>query len=121
MNAKDLDPAEAAAQAAVAQSAAAAADRLPEVDPSEVMAPAEGPLGQPAGPSLTAEDQKKYGNRLTATYMRLRKEKKVRIRIPVQHGDEVVIINGARFNIKCGEPVEVPESVAQILEQSEII
>lgn len=49
-------------------------------------------------------------------------EKKVLIKLPIDFNskeDEVVTVNGRRFLIKRGVPVEVPESVALILKQKE--
>lgn len=50
------------------------------------------------------------------------KEKTVRIRLPIERDnkeDKVVWVNDRRFLIKRGVPVDVPESVAEILENEE--
>ena len=50
------------------------------------------------------------------------KEKTVRIRLPIERDnkeDKVVWVNDRRFLIKRGVPVNVPESVAEILENEE--
>ena len=50
------------------------------------------------------------------------KEKIVRIRLPIERDnkeDKVVWVNDRRFLIKRGVPVDVPESVAEILENEE--
>ena len=50
------------------------------------------------------------------------KEKTVRIRLPIEKDnkeDKVVWVNDRRFLIKRGVPVDVPESVAEILENEE--
>ena len=49
-------------------------------------------------------------------------EKKVKIRLPLTRGgrtEEYVAVNGHSYLIKRGETVEVPESVAEVLEHSE--
>lgn len=51
-----------------------------------------------------------------------KKEKTVRIRLPIERDnkeDKVVWVNDRRFLIKRGVPVDVPESVAEILENEE--
>ena len=51
-----------------------------------------------------------------------KKEKIVRIRRPIERDnkeDKVVWVNDRRFLIKRGVPVDVPESVAEILENEE--
>lgn len=50
------------------------------------------------------------------------KEKIVRIRLPIERDnkeDKVVWVNDRRFLIRRGVPVDVPESVAEILENEE--
>lgn len=50
------------------------------------------------------------------------KEKTVCIRLPIERDnkeDKVVWVNDRRFLIKRGVPVDVPESVAEILENEE--
>lgn len=54
--------------------------------------------------------------------MATNKEKTVRIRLPIERDnkeDKVVWVNDRRFLIKRGVPVDVPESVAEILENEE--
>ena len=51
-----------------------------------------------------------------------KKAKTVRIRLPIERDnkeDKVVWVNDRRFLIKRGVPVDVPESVAEILENEE--
>lgn len=53
-----------------------------------------------------------------------KEEKMVRIQLPIEFGnkdqeDKVVWVNERRFLIKRGTPVDVPESVALILQQEE--
>ena len=51
-----------------------------------------------------------------------KKEKTVCIRLPIERDnkeDKVVWVNDRRFLIKRGVPVDVPESVAEILENEE--
>ena len=50
------------------------------------------------------------------------KEKKVKIRLPrlrKDQGDEIVGVNGKLYQIKVGVTVEVPESVAEVLQHRE--
>ena len=54
--------------------------------------------------------------------MATNKEKTVCIRLPIERDnkeDKVVWVNDRRFLIKRGVPVDVPESVAEILENEE--
>ena len=49
-------------------------------------------------------------------------EKKVKIRLPLtrtETKDEYVAVNGKSYQIKRGETVEVPESVAEVIQHSE--
>jgi hypothetical protein len=50
-----------------------------------------------------------------------RKQKRVMIRIPKEAGETSVQINGYGFQIQPGVKVEVPQQVADVLEEAGII
>lgn len=68
---------------------------------------------------------KVYEEARMSTKELLDKQKKVSIKIPLLDKDDKepvpVIINGYQYFIKKGERVEVPESVAKVLEDAGII
>jgi hypothetical protein len=45
----------------------------------------------------------------------IRAQPTTKIRVPKVMGPQVVVINGARFNVPCNVFVEVPEQVAEVL------
>ena len=70
---------------------------------------------------LTEKDMQKIEKETGAA---LKKEAKVRIKIPGDplnkndHSPVPVTINGYRYEIKRGETVDVPETVAKVLERA---
>src|SRR5690242_4098724 len=76
--------------------------------------PAEAAVGD--GPEVAAQQ-----SRIDEMRAHFAKQPKVRIRIRKEEGDQTVQINGYTFWIKAGERVDVPEQVAQILEDAGLI
>lgn len=72
-------------------------------------------------PAATQSDQHNYDTKIERTRKALDKEPKVRVRIPKNLGPQTVIVNGARFNIPANLHVEVPQSVANLLEGAELV
>ena len=72
-------------------------------------------------PATTQSDQHNYDTKIDRTRKALDKEPKVRVRVPKALGPQTVIINGLRFNIPANLHVEVPESVARLLEGAELV
>lgn len=51
----------------------------------------------------------------------LHKQRRVRIRIPKEQGEQTVQINGYTVQIMAGVAVEVPEQIAEVLQDAGII
>ena len=69
-------------------------------------------------PEITPEMMVSAAAGVDAGFAAIRKQAKVKIRVHKSQGPQVVIVNGARFNVPCGVFVEVPEQIAQILADS---
>lgn len=69
----------------------------------------------PAQPSISAADQIAAQVGQDAAFKAIKAQPTVKIRVPKVMGPQVVIINGARFNVPANVYVEVPQQVAEIL------
>lgn len=78
---------------------------------SEAKAPAK-------APEISAADSIAADKGVDGAYKSINAQPKTRIRIIKEQGPQVVIINGARFNVPSNVYVEVPEQVAQLLQES---
>lgn len=83
---------------------------------SDITAPE--PKAPAVAPEITPEMQVDAQAGVDAAFAQLREQPKVRIRIHKDLGPQVVIINGARYNVPSNVPLMVPEQVAQVLEES---
>ena len=70
---------------------------------------------------LAQLDDKEHDSRLRKMQNHLAKQPKVKIRVAKDRGPQTVIINGARYNIPAGITVEVPEPVADLLRDADLI
>ena len=70
-------------------------------------------------PEITPEQIVLAEKGVEAAFAAINSQPKVRIRVPKAHGPQVVIINGARFNIPSNIPIMVPQQVADILADAE--
>ena len=97
-------------------------DVVEDLEPAaEPAAPTpKGPKAPPVlaefDPGATAE----HDNAMMAAFRRLNAQPKVSVRIAKGLGPQSVIINGARFNIPAGIPVDVPKDVADLLRYAEL-
>jgi hypothetical protein len=66
-------------------------------------------------PEITPAMQVEAAAGVDAGFKAIKAQPKVKIRVPKVYGPQVVIINGARFNVPSNVFIEVPEQVAQIL------
>lgn len=89
---------------------------MPAPRPAQVEAPAPTPAYVP----LTADQGAQAS---TIDFMRdhFSKQRKVSIKIPLDRGEQWVQVNGYTFQIMAGERVNVPEQVAQILEDAGVV
>lgn len=71
---------------------------------------------KPAGISESDKIAAQVG--VDKAFKAIKAQKTVRIRVPKVMGPQVVIINGARFNVPANVFVDVPEQVAQILQDA---
>ena len=69
-------------------------------------------------PEITAQMQVDAAAGVDAAFAVLHKQPKERIRVHKDLPPQVVIINGARFNIPTGVAVDVPQQVAEVLRES---
>ena len=69
--------------------------------------------------SSSDEAQAKKGLRYMKEYFDA--QKKVKIKIPRDRGEQFVQVNGYTFNIAAGYEVVVPEQIAQMLRDAEVI
>ena len=90
---------------------------------TELEAPLSGaePVGdvttiQPQG--ISAADRVAAQTAADKAMRSIRTQPTEKIRVPKVMGPQVVIINGARFNVPANVWVEVPQQVAQILRES---
>lgn len=82
---------------------------VPVAESSEAPVPA---------PEITPEMKLAAQAGVDAAFKTISAQPKVRIRVPKVYGPQVVVINGARFNIPSNVSIEVPEQVAQVLSDS---
>jgi len=66
-------------------------------------------------------DEKAHQSKLMIMRDLLESQKKVSVRIPKSVGPQTAIINGMRYNIPAGISVEVPEAIAALLADAELI
>ena len=93
-------------------------------DLGEDVAPAPVKAKKASKAQLAAQssgDIRSYENKMMQMQRLLAAQPKVSVRIQKAIGPQSVIINGARFNIPAGIPVEVPEQVAELLRDAELI
>lgn len=89
-------------------------DDIPADDEADL--PAEKSSKAPvAAPEITPDMIVADSQGIDAAFDAINKQPKVRIRVPQVMGPQVVVINGARFNIPSNVSIEVPEQVAQTL------
>lgn len=89
-------------------------DDLPADDEADL--PAEKSSKAPAvAPEITPEMAAAASMGVDSAFDAINKQPKVRVRVPQVMGPQVVVINGARFNIPSNVSIEVPEQVAQVL------
>jgi len=69
-------------------------------------------------PQISAVDVAEAAAGVDAAFAEINAQPKAKIRVPQVFGPQVVIINGARFNVPCGIFVEVPQQVADMLADS---
>ena len=96
------------------------AQSQPEVsDDAEVLAGAPAP----ASDGITGADHKAHQSRFTKMREHFASQPRVKVRLAKDdvRGDQLVKINGYAFYIQRGVSVEVPEGVAEILEQAGLI
>jgi hypothetical protein len=74
-------------------------------------------------PRTPPEADERAAHRSMIDVMRehFRKQRRVTIRVPKEAGEQFVQINGYSFQIQPGVKVEVPEAVAQVLEEAGVI
>jgi len=72
-------------------------------------------------PTISASDKVEAQVGVDNAFKTIRSQPKERIRVPKVHGPQVVIINGARFNVPSNVYVEVYEQVAQVLRDADRI
>lgn len=88
--------------------------------PADLGAPMTG-TEAPAEPTITTTSTINAADRIAAeraadsAMAQIKKQPTVKVRVPKTFGPQVVIINGARFNIPANVYVDVPEQVAGIL------
>ena len=87
----------------------------------EEPAKAEKAVAVAAAPAITPEMKVAAQGGVDAAFAEINKQPRVKVRVPKAFGPQVVIINGARFNVPSNIYVDVPEQVAQILRDSERI
>ncbi len=69
-------------------------------------------------PEITPEMVAQAAAGVDAAMARISAQPKVRIKVPKVHGPQVVVINGARFNIPSNVSIEVPQQVAEVLSEA---
>lgn len=79
--------------------------------------PSEVTVVQPTG--ISAADQVAAQVGVDAAFKSIKAQPTERIRVPKVMGPQVVIINGARFNVPANVYVDVPRQVAQILRDAD--
>lgn len=94
--------------------------------PVELEAPVLGGSEEPSvvtviQPTISPADQIAAQVGVDAAFKSINAQPREKIRVPKVMGPQVVIINGARFNVPCNIYVEVPEQVAQILRDADRI
>lgn len=92
----------------------------------ELEAPITGADDQPSEvtvvqPTISPADMVESQVGVDKAFASIKAQPTERIRVPKVNGPQVVIINGARFNVPCNVYVDVPQQVAQILRDSERI
>lgn len=97
--------------------------RLDSAVPSTLDSSTVSVVTNPAPPATIGDGTEKQAHvsLLEKTRAELSAQPKVRIRIRKEDGDQTVQINGWTYWIKAGEWVEVPQQVAEILEEAELI
>jgi hypothetical protein len=90
---------------------------VPALDDSEIQVstPATAPGRAPAPADVTSADRKQFESQLKATEAALKAQPKVKIRVPE---DTRVQINGYGMYIAAKQWVEVPQQVAELLEEA---
>jgi len=69
-------------------------------------------------PKITPEMEVKAAAGVEADFARIKAQPHERIRVPKVHGPQVVIINGARFNVPSNVSIDVPQQVAEVLREA---
>lgn len=81
-------------------------------------APAAVTTPAPSAPAISPSDAIAAQVGVDAAFKAINAQPKTRIRVPKVMGPQVVIINGARFNVPANVFVEVPAQVAQVLQDA---
>lgn len=95
--------------------------------PAELEAPIPGDTEQPSEVTVVQPETISAADRIAAqvgvdaAFKAIREQPTERIRVPKVMGPQVVIINGARFNVPANVYIDVPQQVAQILRDAERI
>lgn len=74
-----------------------------------------------AKPVPDADERAAHRSMIDVMREHFRKQRRVTIRVPKEAGEQFVQINGYSFQIQPGVKVEVPEAVAQVLEEAGVI
>lgn len=93
--------------------------------PAELNQPIVGGTGEvevlTPQPEISAADRLAAGQAMDQAFKAIKAQPTEKIRISKLMGPQVVIINGARFNVPANVYVEVPQQVAEILRDAERI
>lgn len=93
-------------------------DDMPAMIEESLEAPEPSAEAPAKAPEISAADALSAQSGVDSAFAKIREQPTVRIRVPKVHGPQVVVINGARFNIPSNVSIDVPQQVADVLAEA---